>query len=83
MLKILGVVMFGFWLLEGASHRPLASWVHLLSTVACISFVAEFVRSRAVASWSSRDQELSEAAPVVSEGPRPLASNSGTSVIAG
>jgi hypothetical protein len=83
MLKILGVVVFGLWLLEGASHHPLASWVHLLSIVACISFVAEFVRSRAVAAHNSREEELPEAAPIVSEAPRPLASNSGTSLTAG
>jgi hypothetical protein len=83
MLKILGVVVFGLWLLEGASHHPLASWVHLLSIVACISFVAEFVRSRAVAAHNGREEELPEAAPIVSEAPRPLASNSGTSLTAG
>jgi|SRR6266852_3305247 len=83
MLKILGVVMFALWLLEGASRRPLASWVHLLSIVACISFVAEFIRSRVVAARDSREQELFEAAPIVSEAPRPLASNSGTSLTAG
>ena len=78
MLKILAVVMFALWLLEGASHRPLASWVHLLSIMACISFVAEFVRSRVVAARENREEEKSEAAPIVGEAPRPLASNPGT-----
>lgn len=83
MLKKLGVVMLALWLLESASHRPLPSWVHLLSIMACISFVAEFVRSRVVAARGSREQGLPEAAPVVSEAPRPLTSNSGTSLTAG
>ena len=80
MLKILGVVMLVFWLIESASHRPLASWVHLLSIVACISFVAEFVRSRAVAAWESREGEFSEAAPTVNEVPSSPTSASRTSV---
>jgi hypothetical protein len=80
MLKILGVVMFLLWFLESASHRPLGSWVHLLSIVACISFVAEFVRSRAVAGWENREGASSEAAPIVNEVPPSLASTSSTSV---
>jgi hypothetical protein len=67
MLKIIGLVMFVLWLLESASHRPLGSWVHLLSTLACISFVAEFVRSRVATAWGKREQELSEASPNVSD----------------
>jgi hypothetical protein len=74
--------MFLLWFLESASHRPLGSWVHLLSIVACISFVAEFVRSRAVAVWESRHPESSEPAPAVNEAPPSLASTSRTSASA-
>jgi hypothetical protein len=75
--------MFGLWLLEGVSHRPLASWVHLVSIVACISFVAEFVRSRVVAARESREREVSEVVPIVGDAARPLTSNSGTSLTTG
>jgi hypothetical protein len=72
--------MLLLWFLESASHRPLASWVHLLSIVACISFVAEFVRSRVVAGWESREGASSEPAPIANDVPPSLASTSRTSV---
>jgi hypothetical protein len=65
MLIIFGFMMFALWLLDSASHRPAGSVIHLLSILACISFVAEFVRSRAVALWDSRDHQQSEAVAAI------------------
>jgi hypothetical protein len=82
MLTILGIVMFVFWLFDSASHRPAGSWIHLLSTIACISFVAEFVRSRVVAAWENRGRQGSKALAGVDEAARPLPSSSRSSVSA-
>jgi hypothetical protein len=65
MLTKFGIVMVALWLLDTASHRPAGSWIHLLSILACISFVAEFVRSRTLTFWNSRDHEQSEAVSAI------------------
>jgi hypothetical protein len=77
MLPILGVLMFTLWLLDNASHRPAGSLIHLSSTLACIAFVAEFVRSRVSAireSWAERQAEM---VPTTTQAPRTLGSGLG------
>jgi len=49
MLPILGILMFLLWLLDTAFDHPAGSVVHLLAILACLSFVGEFFRRRAVA----------------------------------
>jgi len=58
MLRILGMLMLVSYLLDTAAHRPSGSIVHLLSMLSCISFVAEFFRSRALAFWECRKSSV-------------------------
>jgi hypothetical protein len=48
-MPILGILMLVSYLLDTAALRPPGSIIHLFSTLSCISFVAEFFRSRALA----------------------------------
>jgi hypothetical protein len=58
MLPILGILMLVSYVLDAAALRPPGSIIHLFSTLSCISFVAEFFRSRAVAFWDCRKSSI-------------------------
>jgi hypothetical protein len=62
MLAILGILMLLLWFFHNASHVPAGSLVHLLLILACVSFVAEFVRSRTAALWEHWADQPSRAA---------------------
>jgi uncharacterized protein DUF5670 len=51
MLAILGILMLLLWFFHSASHVPAGSLIHLLLILACVSFVAEFLRTRTAALW--------------------------------
>jgi hypothetical protein len=67
MLTIFGILMLVLWLLDNAFHRPSGSGIHLLAMVASVCFVAEFVRSRAVAFRENREPQQSKTAPEPAE----------------
>jgi hypothetical protein len=50
--------MLVFYLFDTASPRAPGSFIHLLSTLSCISFVAEFFRTRARAFWDCRNSRV-------------------------
>jgi hypothetical protein len=61
MLPILGLLMFISYVLEGFFHRPTGSLFHLVSLIACVSFIGEFVRSRVVAFKNRERGEVADA----------------------
>ena len=72
MLRVLGVLMFVLWLVDNATQRPAGSLIHFSSSMACIAFVAEFVRSRVVTFQQSRAEK--ELASAVKKAPSSLRS---------
>jgi hypothetical protein len=50
--------MLVLYLLDTAAHRPPGSVLHLLSILSCMSFLAEFLRSRALALWEWRESNV-------------------------
>jgi hypothetical protein len=58
MLPIFGILVFVLYLLDGAAHRPAGSTIHFFSILACISFIGEFFRSRALVLWEHRKSSI-------------------------
>jgi hypothetical protein len=58
MLPILGILTLASYLLDTAALRPPGSIIHHFSTLSCISFVAEFFRSGALAFWECRKSSI-------------------------
>ena len=58
MLPILGLLMLLLWLLDTSLQHPAGSVVHLLSILACLSFVGEFFRRRAIAFLQNQNRYL-------------------------
>lgn len=54
MLPIFGILVFVLYLLNSAVHRPAGATIHFFSILACISFIGEFLRSRALVLWEHR-----------------------------
>jgi hypothetical protein len=72
MLPILGLLMFVSYIVEGVFHRPAGSLIHLVSLVACVSFVGEFIRSRAVAIKNRKEDQLTDVLPATRQANRSL-----------
>jgi len=66
--------MLVLWLVDNATQRPAGSFIHFSSNMACIAFVAEFVRSRIVSFQQSRADRQSELTSAVKKAPSSLSS---------
>jgi hypothetical protein len=74
MLLILGLLMFVLWLVDNAAQHPATSVIHFCSSMACLAFVAEFLRTRVTAFQQSHAQRQSELPRTAKKAPSSLAS---------
>jgi hypothetical protein len=52
--------MLALWLVDNATEHSAASFIHFCSSISCLAFVAEFLRTRVIALQQSRAERRAD-----------------------